>query len=141
MTEFNDITIVGIDTDRSQKTLDADTRRMRVHYELSEKPPSDWVRIFMATHGRSNLFRTFRATISGKYIVQEMGTDEISQAVAPEYGPLLDEDVAATNREYRQHLENLAQNAAAQTAKEQREQKTARQMLDSMKRNEDDSVN
>ena len=141
MKEFKDIEIIKVDMDRSQKTLNVDSRSMRVHYELSEKPPSEWVNIFMANHGRSNLYMRFRATISGKYIVLKMGTDEVSRKIAPDYRPLLDEDVSETNRKYRQLLEKRERNQEARDAQSQREQETARQMLESMKRQDDDSVN
>lgn len=139
MTEFKDIKIIEIDMERSQKTLDVDNRRIHVHYELSTKPPSEWANIFMATHGRSNLYRQFQAKLSGKFIVLEMGTDEISQAIAPEYRPLLDEDVSETNRKYRQLLEERARNQVARDARSQRERETARQMLKRMIGKDDDS--
>lgn len=131
-TEFEDIKIIDIDHDRSQKTLNMKTGRINVYYELSAKPPSVWVQIFMAHHGRGNLYRQFRATVSRKYIVLEMGTDEISRAVAPEYRPLLDQDVAETNVKYRQHIEKQALIAAANAAREKRLQDNAHQMLEDM---------
>ena len=133
MTTFNDIEIIGIDDEKSLSKLNVNGGRIRVHYELSDTPPRQWQRIFAKTHGRSNLYRQFRATVSGKYVILEMGTDEVRQHIAPEYRTLLDNDVANTNRQYRQHLEKLAHNAAAKKATEQREQETARQMLQNMK--------
>ncbi len=132
MTTFKDIEIIDIDTERSLATLNITYKQINVYFELSKEPPEEWKDLFRETR-----FQFGFPDVSGKYIILKMGTGvealvEVLERGA-EYRKILDDNVAHTNRKYRQHIEHLANISATPEEDAKSEQEIARLLLESMK--------
>ncbi len=128
MTTFKDIEIIDIDTERSLATLDISYKQIYVYFELSEEPPEEWKNLF-----RKDRLQFGFPDVSGKYIIHKMGTGVEVLLRAAGYRKILDDNVAHTNRKYRQHIEHLANISATPEADAKSEQEIAKLLLESMK--------
>ncbi|TGL45675.1 toll/interleukin-1 receptor domain-containing protein [Leptospira meyeri] len=118
--EFNDITIVGADKQRTQISRPG-TKLYNVYLELSEQPPRKWIELFNSERDfpRHSMWRNAR--INDKYIIIECPLNELEQYHLKD----LKEDVMKSNSKYRGILFQEMQSAArlAQEIKKQKEEK------------------
>lgn len=124
MTTFKDIEIIDLDTERSLATLNITYKQINVYFELSKEPPEEWKDLFRKTR-----FQFGFPDVSGKYIILKMGTGVEVLERAAEYRKILDDNVAHTNRKYRQHIEHLTNISATPEADAMSEQEIASLLL------------
>ena len=101
--EFEDITMVGINKDKLYRP-DSDKLLYNVYFELSAVPTSEWVDIFDGERHfpRHTMWR--RAWIEDNYAVVHCCLDEVKAYHLRD----LKEDIATSNRKYREYLHQSA---------------------------------
>jgi hypothetical protein len=122
---FQDIKIVDLDTELTEPSQSGASLLRHMHLRLSETPSREWTEIFENERQfpRSSMWRD--AWINGQHIVIDCVPEEIEQY----HLRYLKEDVATTNKKYREYLERVRQ---AQE-REQNQQAHERQQLDALK--------
>lgn len=97
--EFEDLKIVDLCVEKSKNSKNNALRQ--IYLELSSNAPREWINQFneQRKSPRHSMWR--KAWIEGKYIVIECVPEEIEQY----HLPYLKEDVANSNRKYREHIE------------------------------------
>jgi hypothetical protein len=121
LVKFEDITIIGVDKNRLYRP-DPKKELYNVYFELSAVPPSEWVQIFDGERRfpRHTMWR--RAWIEGKHVVVHCCLDEIKSYHLRD----LKEDVATSNKKYREYLHRLA----LEEMKEQKRVEEERKSID-----------
>lgn len=102
--EFNDIKIVGLDTQFTSESARGSAMR-NMHLRLSASAPQEWIEIFEGERAfpRHSMWR--EAHVSGNHIVVDCVPGEIEQYHLRD----LKTDVANTNQKYRDYLSRVAQ--------------------------------
>lgn len=121
-----EIRIVGLNTDKTRKTLGSYTA-YQVYFALSDTPPSAWGEIF----GREwkDLNQTQEAILDGKFLVLHSPLPE----VGPTHLPALKKAVHATNLAYSQYAREQATDRARKGDASQQERDTVEAMAHSLR--------
>lgn len=103
-TEFTDLTITGIDNEKTLSTNNGRDSMYWVHFKLSERPQPDWVTIFEreAKSLRHTMQREMKYSnqVSAHYMTVHCPIEEIE----PHHKQDMIDLVASTNVKYREHV-------------------------------------
>ncbi len=122
----SEIRIVGLNTDKTRKTLGSDTV-YQVYFELSEVPPPAWREIF----GRSwkNVNPAQEAGLDGTFLVMHCPLQEIAATNLP----ALKKAIEATNVEYKEFVRKQVTEEERKEDVWKNERKTVEDMAESLK--------
>lgn len=122
-TEFKDIKIVGLDTALTTESHCGSAMR-NMHPRLSTSPSREWIEIFDAERSfpRHSMWRA--AEVNVNHIVVDCVPEEIEQYHLRD----LKEDVANTNKKYRDFLTTVAQQQQQQQKAETAERERLEQL-------------
>ncbi|MDE2749295.1 MAG: hypothetical protein OXI34_10045 [Chloroflexota bacterium] len=122
MTEFEDISIIGFDNERTYNP-NPPYQVYDIYLALSHRPPSVWGKIFEQERRfpRHTLWR--RARVSGSHIILQAPLDELEKTHLPD----LHVDMKNVNDKFRKYLE---EEAIAQEKKLAEEEAERQKLLD-----------
>jgi hypothetical protein len=125
--EFTDLHIIGVD---KEQTFNPDPRKamFNVYLELSSMPPSGWDQLFAQERSfpRHTMWR--RAWLEGRYIVIHCPINEVGKHHLAD----LKQDVASTNRKYREVLAKHLLQVAREQERQRIEEQERNNQLDSL---------
>jgi len=123
---MEDIRIIGAD---KEKTHRYEGELYQVYLELSEKPPTEWVRIFDDIWSGRMLYLMKRpAHVEGKYLVITCGLDEIARHHVPQLKKAFEQ----TNTGYREYLGREKEEADRSEKEAEEERRQIEETLDSL---------
>ncbi len=125
---FEDIVVTGLD-DQKISRPDKNKLLYDVYFQLSTSPPPEWIKIFNNERRfpRHSMWRDAR--VIGQAVVIRCGLDEVE----PHHLADIRQDVATSNRKYREYLELRAREEQEESIAAEQERKSIEHLKNLLK--------
>jgi hypothetical protein len=125
--KFEDVKIVGADDARTTKDRQYPGLH-HVHLRLSQRPPSEWVDVFLEQRSRTKESLERRARVEGEFLVLVCPLNEVERHL-----PRLKQEISAANARYRELSAKMVAAEASRRAADEAEQQEKRNTLGKLK--------